>query len=229
VNRNQQQFPLDLNEMEAWVTSHLQPGQRVLEIGCGDGALIERLGADADAGFVAVGADPNGTPSDIVRAQTFETLDEAPFDVIFASMSLHHLADRTASVAALRRMSRIGTMLLVREFDWADIDEVTNRWWFDHYKQRQQPDGGDGHQVPDTFEEYEARWRMQMEHHIMTWEQVKSVFDDADFETVSETKSASLFTHALGEDLKAEEEALAAEGKIKLIGRRWEGRRRGEQ
>ncbi len=226
MHRDQSQYPNDLDEMERWVRSRMLPGQRVLEIGSGDGALIERLGADTEAGFVAVGADPHGAASDIVRAQTFESLDEGPFDVIFASMSLHHLADRTASVDALKRLSHPGTFLLAREFDWTAIDEATNRWWFNHRKQRELPD--DDHRLPDSFDEFHANWRTMMESHMLTWAQVKSVFEDADFETVSETEAVSLFHHMLGEDVRAEEEALATAGEIKMVGRRWEGRRRGE-
>jgi ubiquinone/menaquinone biosynthesis C-methylase UbiE len=127
VSRSQEMYPNDLAEMEAWIRSHARPGDRVLEIGCGDGALVRRLMTDYDV----IGVDPSASPEAAVLAIPFEELEAAPFDVVFASVSLHHLADLTAAVAALRRLTRPGSMMLVREFDRVLNDhEPTLRWWF---------------------------------------------------------------------------------------------------
>jgi 2-polyprenyl-3-methyl-5-hydroxy-6-metoxy-1,4-benzoquinol methylase len=127
--RSQERYPRDLADMEAWIRAHAQPRQRVLELGCGDGALVRRLADDFDV----VGVDPEAEPSVVVRAQRFEDLDEEPFDVVFASVSLHHLDDPAATRAALRRMTHRGTTMLVREFDRLAMDhEPTLQWWFEH-------------------------------------------------------------------------------------------------
>jgi SAM-dependent methyltransferase len=132
VHQAQESYPDDLAEMVRWVSGHVQPGQRVLEIGCGDGAVTARLAA---AGIDVLGVDPSAPDSPHTRAIAVEELDEAPFDVLFASVSLHHLGEPDGMVAALRRVSRPGTVLLVREFDRElTAHEPTLRWWF-HQRQ----------------------------------------------------------------------------------------------
>jgi ubiquinone/menaquinone biosynthesis C-methylase UbiE len=214
-------YPIDLGEMEAWVRAHARPGHRVLEIGCGDGALVRRLRADFDI----VGVDPNASAEPSVLAMPFEQLEADPFDVVFASVSLHHLADRTAAVAALRRLTRPGTVMLVREFDRVLNDhEPTLRWWYDH-RQLEDPDEHSGiHPLPDTFEAFVPHWRHMMQHHVSTWAEVLDMLVASDFETVSDERAAYLFRWGLNEGLRAEEERLASEGTINLIGHHWVGR-----
>lgn len=62
--RSQERYALDLADMEAWIRAHARPGQRILEIGCGDGALVRRLANDFDV----LGVDPEGQKSSVVRA-----------------------------------------------------------------------------------------------------------------------------------------------------------------
>jgi ubiquinone/menaquinone biosynthesis C-methylase UbiE len=218
--RSQLKYPLDLAEMEQWIRSHTAPGQRVLEIGCGDGELVRRLADDFDV----LGIDPGATASSVVRAEQFEELDELPFDVIFASVSLHHLADLGVAQEALRRLSKPGTTLLVREFDRLELDhQPTLQWWFDHTKAQ----GDDDHEMhlPETLELFMPQWREMMHHHVMPWPDVREMLLASGFETVDEQPTAYLFRWGLSEGLRAEEERLAADGTIKMVGRRWTGGR----
>jgi ubiquinone/menaquinone biosynthesis C-methylase UbiE len=217
---SQLKYPLDLAEMEQWIRSHAVAGQRVLEIGCGDGVLVERLASDFDV----LGVDPEATPSAVVRAATFEELDEPPFDVIFASVSLHHLADLAVAEQALRRLSKPDTTMLVREFDRLELDhQPTLQWWFDHTT-AQGDDDREMH-LPETLEEFMPQWREMMHHHVMPWPDVREMLLAAGFATVDEQPTAYLFRWGIGEDLRAEEERLAADGTIKMVGRRWTGSR----
>lgn len=222
MSRSQEMYPNDLAEMEAWIRSYARPGDRVLEIGCGDGALVRRLMADYDV----TGVDPNASPEPAVLSLAFEELEAAPFDVVFASVSLHHLADLTAAAAALRRLTQPGTMMLVREFDRVLNDhEPTLHWWFTH-RQLEDPEEHSGHQpLPDTFEAFVPHWRHWMQHHVSTWAEVLDMLRAADFETVSDVRAPYLFRWGLNENLRAEEERLAADGTINLIGHHWTGRR----
>jgi ubiquinone/menaquinone biosynthesis C-methylase UbiE len=220
--RSQEQYPLDLDDMEQWIRSHASPGQRVLEIGCGDGALVHRLADDFDV----LGVDPEAEPLGAVRTTPFEELDESPFDVVFASVSLHHLEDRTLAGAALRRLTKPGSVMLVREFDRLEmVHEPTLRWWFEHRKSRENMIDIDDQPLPATLEEFIPQVREMFEHHVTPWPEVRAMLTSSGFETVAEEPMAYLFRWGLGEDLRAEEERLAAAGTIKLVGRKWIGRR----
>jgi 2-polyprenyl-3-methyl-5-hydroxy-6-metoxy-1,4-benzoquinol methylase len=87
---------------DALLLGALSPRSRVLDVGCGDGALVERLAAH---GLDAVGVDPN-----------------AP-----ASPRLHH-ADLERVLAAIRDLLRPGGRLFVSEFSWEGYDERAAGW-----------------------------------------------------------------------------------------------------
>lgn len=221
VSHSQESYPDDLTDMETWIRSHARPGHRILEIGCGDGALVRRLAADRDI----IGVDPHGEPGDHVRVEPFEELDTAPFDIVFASVSLHHLADFDAATAALHRLTAPGSIVLVREFDRALVDhEPTLRWWYEH--RRLLPDDPDDRQLADSFDEFVPDWRQWMEHHVAPWSVVSDMLRASKLEMVSEERMPYLFRWGLDERLRPEEERLAAAGAINLVGHRWTGRRR---
>ncbi len=220
--RSQERYPLDLADMEAWIRAHAAHGQRVLEIGCGDGALVRRLADDFDV----VGVDPQAEPSRSVRAQRFEDLDEAPFDLVFASVSLHHLDDPAAACAALQRLTAPDTTMLVREFDRLTMDhEPTLRWWFEHRQACEHEADPDETPLPATLEAFLPEWHSMMKQHVTPWPEVRELLHSSGFETVGEEPTAYLFRWGIGEDVRPEEERLAAAGTINLVGRRWTGRR----
>jgi trans-aconitate methyltransferase len=90
-----------------------QPGERILDLGCGDGALTEKL---RDAGAIVVGVD--GAP-DMVRAAQARGLDarlmdgqalafEAEFDAVFTNAALHWMPDGAAVIAGVARALKPG-------------------------------------------------------------------------------------------------------------------------
>lgn len=221
VTASQRSFPGDLADMEAWIRANAVPGQRILEIGCGDAALLERLADDFDV----VGVDPAAEQSASVRRQKFEDLDERPFDLVFASVSMHHLSDPAEAVTALRRLTKPAAIMLIREFDRIAMDHrPTLEWWFDR-RTKFTNAAADDEPMPATLEDFLVVWREDMEHHVLPWEQVRGMFIAAGFETVAEEPAASLFRWGLSEAHREEEERLAGEGTIRLVGRRWVGRR----
>ena len=86
-----------------------QRGERILDLGCGDGALTERIGAlgagvvgvDASADMVAA-AQARGVDA---RAGRGEALDAgAGFDAVFSNAALHWMTDPDAVIAGARAL-----------------------------------------------------------------------------------------------------------------------------
>ena len=98
-----------------------QPGEHILDIGCGDGALTERLaatgailtGIDASpamANAARTRAEASPTPFTIVQVPAESLLDEAQFDAAFSNAALHWIPAQTqpAALAAIHRALRPG-------------------------------------------------------------------------------------------------------------------------
>jgi SAM-dependent methyltransferase len=88
-------------------------GERILDLGCGDGALTEKIAA---AGASVVGADP---APDFVAAAVARGLDarlldaqalpfDAEFDAVFTNAVLHWIPDLDAALRGIRRALRPG-------------------------------------------------------------------------------------------------------------------------
>lgn len=213
--------------MTAWVAGLAPPGARVLEIGCGDGALTRTLAA---AGLDVVGVDPNADATPNTLAIPFEDLDAPPFDVVFASVSLHHLPDPAAATGALARLTKAGTVMAVREFDRSLVlDPPTLEWSF-HQRRAlaavEPPQDPGEHELPTDFPSFRDRVHHMFDHHVLPWETVRQVLGDAGFDTDQQQRTAYLFRWDLYEALRPVEEHLIAAGRIKAVGIRWLGRRR---
>jgi SAM-dependent methyltransferase len=102
---------------------------RVLDVGCGDGALVERLAA---AGFDAVGVDPNARAAPrLIRERVENATGIGRFDAVCSVMALHH-ADLEAVMASIAGLLRPGGLVLVSEFDWDAYDERAAAWVAEH-------------------------------------------------------------------------------------------------
>jgi SAM-dependent methyltransferase len=102
------------------------PPARVIDVGCGDGALTRRL---REAGFDAVGLDPEAPAGEgFLRLSLEELAATEEFDAAVAIRSLHHLHDPRTAVDRLTAALRSGARLVVFEFDVAAVDERARRW-----------------------------------------------------------------------------------------------------
>ena len=114
---------------DAVVSDAAAPGSRVLDVGCGDGGLVERLVA---SGFDAVGVDPQAPPRPRLIRERVEHLGSiGRFDVVCAVMTLHHV-ELDPVLAAIGRLLRPGGRLLAYEFAWEAYDERAASWLARH-------------------------------------------------------------------------------------------------
>ena len=90
-----------------------RPGERILDLGCGDGVLTEKLAA---LGCAVVGADASPEQVEAARARGLDArvLDgealpfEAEFDAVFSNAALHWMKRPGAVVEGVRRALRAG-------------------------------------------------------------------------------------------------------------------------
>ncbi len=98
-------------EVLGWLAP--QPGERILDLGCGDGALSARI---VQAGAQVVGVD---TSEDLLRAARERGIDarfmdgealgfEAEFDAVFSNAALHWMRDAGAVIAGVMRALKPG-------------------------------------------------------------------------------------------------------------------------
>ncbi|MFA1555646.1 methyltransferase domain-containing protein [Actinomadura chokoriensis] len=134
------------------------PGQRLLDVGCGNGAdVLELAGRVVPAGEV-IGVDVNeraieearargtgtGVPASFQSASAFALpFADGHFDGVRAERVVQHLPDPAAAIAEMVRVARPGGRVLVADPDhgmWApDLDdrEATRAvlaWWFDNIR-----------------------------------------------------------------------------------------------
>jgi trans-aconitate methyltransferase len=90
-----------------------QAGEAILDLGCGDGALTERIAA---TGAVMTGADASPAMVAAARARGTDVREvsgdalpfDAEFDAVFSNAALHWMADAEAVIAGVHRALRPG-------------------------------------------------------------------------------------------------------------------------
>lgn len=116
-------------DFDAAVTAVLPAGSRVLDVGCGNGGLVNRLG---DLGFDAFGVDPAAPAHPcLIREPVEHVRDLGEFDAVTAVMALHH-TELGAITPALARLLRPHGRLFVYDFDWYAYDDRAADWLAEH-------------------------------------------------------------------------------------------------
>lgn len=114
--------PSDFAVRSRFLLAHVRAGERVLDVGCGEGRFAAEL---ARAGASVVGVDVAEEP--LRRARTRHPdldlrvvdgegawdLDDAYFDVVWAGEVIEHVADTAAWLSEVRRVLRSGGRLLL--------------------------------------------------------------------------------------------------------------------
>lgn len=114
--------PSDFELRRRFVLERVRAGERVLDVGCGEGRFTAEL---ARAGARVVGVDVAEEPLRRARTRNPELdlrvvdgegtweLADAAFDVVWAGEVLEHVADTAAWLSEVRRVLRSGGSLLV--------------------------------------------------------------------------------------------------------------------
>lgn len=116
------------------------PGQRLLDVGCGTGALLRLLGHQHPRVSLA-GIDPSHAMLAIARARLPANvglmqgsaeqlpLADATFDIVVTNSAFHYFADPAAAVRNMKRVLRPGGKLVIT--DWCDdflVCRLCDRW-----------------------------------------------------------------------------------------------------
>lgn len=128
---------LDIPTLEtfAFVSAHLPPGaRRVLEIGCGDGALAVLI---RNAGHEVVALDSSEKAVAEARSRGVDArvchwpeFADRSFDAVVFSRSLHHMHDLAASLIRARDLLNPGAKVLADDFAFADADPSDIAWFY---------------------------------------------------------------------------------------------------
>jgi SAM-dependent methyltransferase len=174
----------------------LPPRSRVLDLGCGDGGLVDRLAAQ---GLDAVGVDPNAPARRrLIRERVEDAGSIGRFDAVCAVMALHH-AELEPALAAIERLLRPGGRVFVDEFSWEAYDERSAGWVAEHGEPR-----------------LVGEWRDE-HRELHPGERVRAMLDTV-FRPVSVTERPYLARMLGKDDLQLEEQRLIDDGALPAIG-----------
>ncbi|HUD13547.1 MAG TPA: methyltransferase domain-containing protein [Terracidiphilus sp.] len=100
------------SEVLGWLAA--QPGEVILDLGCGDGQLTQRIAATG-ARVLGVDTSPQMVAAARARGVTAEQADaqalpypDASFDAVFSNAALHWVRDQDGMMAAVHRVLKPG-------------------------------------------------------------------------------------------------------------------------
>lgn len=106
-----------------------RPGERVLDLGCGDGALTARIAA---AGATVTGLEPDPDMARAARKKGVEVREqdahdpfgEGMFDAVFSNAALHWMRDPPRVFANVRRALRPGGRFVAEQGGFGNVGSV---------------------------------------------------------------------------------------------------------
>lgn len=193
------------------------PPVRVLEVGCGQGALTTALAVD---GYEVLGIDPLAPPGDLFRRVLLEDLEPeaGPFDAVVAAFSLHHVTDLDRAIDRIVELLRPGGLLVLDEFGWDLADEPTFDWL---YGQRRALAAGGHGEAPASLEALRQEWAA--EHLGLHGFEALRTAVDARFEEREFARMPFFHRQLGGVATEVLEQALVDAGGIQALGFRFAG------
>jgi len=144
----------------AYLLPHIKAGDSVLDVGCGTGTITAGLAVAAAPGRLSA-VDSSAEALEQARATmsgrddvTYHLGDvhqldfpDGAFDVVHAHQVLQHVADPVAALREMRRVTRPGGVVGVRDADYAAMtwypDEPALDAWLDLYRRLARANGGE--------------------------------------------------------------------------------------
>ena len=125
------------HEVTEFLVSALTGCTRVLEVGCGRGAVARELAA---RGLAITALDVElrelvDAPSVTFVERDFLAYDAQPFDAIVFTASLHHIAPLAAAIDRAHALLVAGGRFIADEFDINAPDARTLRWYHETQQQ----------------------------------------------------------------------------------------------
>jgi len=142
-----------------YLLPHLQPGQSLLDVGCGPGTITVDLagrvapgpvtGIDASATVIAEAqAAAGGSGVDFAVADLYALdFDDGRFDVVHAHQVLQHVPDPVGALREMRRVCAPAGIVAARDSDYAaftwypELPELDE--WLDLYRRVARANGGE--------------------------------------------------------------------------------------
>lgn len=200
----------------AYVHRWVPARSRLLEVGAGSGQLAAELGRQGHE-VVAIDPDP-AAGSDIQPVAIEDFAVHAGFDAVVARLSLHHVRDPERAVAPIAGCLKADGHLLLQEFCWDRLDEVTGRWLHAHQRRL-------GLDAPADFGAFIRQWRhdhARLAPCTRLRDRVNRAFEELDLTWIPYLAEE----YADGDaDVVREEEQLLRRGAISAVAFRYAGRR----
>ncbi|MGH3070931.1 MAG: class I SAM-dependent methyltransferase [Gaiellaceae bacterium] len=201
-----------------FVREHLPaPPARVLEVGCGQGEVTTALAVE---GHDVLGIDPLAPHGDLFRRVRLEDLadEEAPFDGVVASHSLHHLRDLDHALDRIVALLRPRGLLLLDEMGSDLADEATFDWL---YGQRRALAAAGHGEAPRSLEALREEWDERYLG-VQGYRALRAGVDTR-FEEQTFLWTPYLYRQLGGVATEVLEQALIDSGAIRALGFRYAG------
>ena len=126
--------PLPINQTLTFVTTYLNAGKKVLEVGGGTGALAKALGG---LGFDVVMLDSSEQAVQTAKASGVRAVHAdwpdyrgGPFDAILFTRSLHHISPLGKALDQSKNLLKPKGLLIVEDFAFDEVDAATQTWFY---------------------------------------------------------------------------------------------------
>ena len=192
-----------------------RPPARVLEVGCGAGALARSL---VRSGYEVVAIDPRAPAGEPFRRVSLEDFaDPALFDAVVAIRALHHIPDLAGALDKIASVLAPTGRVILDEHACDRLDQPTARWYLEHRA------ACDRH-APSSPEDCIAAW--ERDHADLHGYAAMRAELDARFTERYFAWGPYLYGELRGAVNEADEQALIDAGRIQAMGFRYVGVRR---